>query len=161
MGVLEELLGQDPAAVPGVYFFEFEYTAFSTGFKPFRIEAQAVLVDGEEYLWVDGIDFDDPVLLPIRSARGLRYLGELGELADQHANQIGELSITEDLSAVSPTVLLRAARCMVEEGLPSSEALSSAATLSQMLLELDELDRRYMDSAIQLTMDAVNMYAEA
>ena len=161
MSVLKEVLGEDPRNVPGVFLFEFDYTPFSEGFNPFRIEAQAVIVEGEEFLWCDGVDFDDPVLLPMRSARGLRFLGEMNTLADCYAEQIGQLAMTEDLSLASPTLLLRAARCMAEDGLGSADAFSSAATLSQMILELDELDRRYLDGAVQLTLDAVSMYATA
>ncbi len=159
MSVLREVLGEDPRHVPGVFLFELDFTPFSDGFDPFRIEAQAVIVEGEEFLWCDGIDFDDPVLLPLRSARGLRFLGEMSTLADRYAEQICQLAMTEDLSLASPTLLLRAARCMSEDGLGSAEAFSSATTLSQMILELDELDRRYLDGAVQLTMDAVGMYA--
>ena len=108
--VLKRVLGEDPGQVPGVFLFELDYTPFSDGFKPFRIEAQAVLVGGEEFIWCDGLDFSDPVLLPIESACGLRYLGELNALADQYAEQIGQLAMTEDLSKASPTVLLRAAQ---------------------------------------------------
>lgn len=157
-GVLHQALGQDPRDLEGVFFCEAAFNPISTNFSAFRIEAQVVLLDGEEFLWLDGLDFDDPVLMPAECLQDVRFMGSLDTLLVQYAPQIQMLAVTEDLTSVSPTVLLRAARCMVEDGLSSSEAMLSAMSLSQMLLELDELDRRFMAAAIQKTMAAVQMY---
>lgn len=158
-GILHQALGQDPRDVAGVFFCEAAFNPISTNFSAFHIEAQVVLLDGEEFLWLDGLDFDDPVLMPLDCLQDVRFLGSLDNLLERYAPQIQALAYTEDLTSVSPTVLLRAARCMAEEGVSSSEAMSSALSISQMLLELDELDRRFMDAAIQKTMDAVQMYS--
>lgn len=157
--MLRRALGQDPSEIDGVFFCEAAFTPISTSFSAFLVEAQVVVCDGQEFLWLDGIDFEDPVLMPVSCLSGVRFLGSLDDLMVRYALQIQALAITEDLTMVSPTVLLRAARSMDEEGLSSSEAMASAVALSQMLLELDELDRRFMDSAIEKTMDAMRMYS--
>ncbi len=153
------MLGRPAAGVDGVFFCEAAFNPISTNCSAIRFESQVVIADGQEFLWLDGIDFEDPVLLPLNSFSEVKFLGCMTDLMDQYARQIEELAVSEDLSEVSPTVLLRAARSMAEEGWSSSEALDCAQSLSQLLLELDELDRRFMETAVEQTMAAVRMYA--
>lgn len=78
-------------------------------------------IDGVDLGWIDGIDQDDPILVPVRSMEGYGELGTVEEyLSEEYHTSIGTelqtlLRIARD-EELTPTVLVRALAIMHNDG---------------------------------------------
>lgn len=113
-----------------------------------------VTVDDIEYAWIDGIDEENPVLIPVHSLEGFNDLGELETyLCDEAHTQLGEelttlLGMVES-ELINPTVLVRALAIMHNEQAASAHeavqlsfefglTFARAASLERYAFGLDE-----------------------
>lgn len=141
-----------------ISFLQVVYTPLAHSAHPIVVEAQVVPLGGDDFLWIDGVDFADPILVPVDSFPAAVLIGTLDDLMESFADEIGLLAMSEDLTEVSPTLLMRAARYLREEQCSPGDALQWAYTFGQLLVELDELDRRFLQTAVDKTLAAVSIY---
>lgn len=107
---------------------------------------QSVEIKGRAYAWVDGIDFAEPVLVPVDSLDGVELLGTLGKyLRDEmhlalgaRFDQLLDLCLQRDLSA---TVLVRACEFMHSDGFDAEQAIEAASQWGSLMQEIDWGDR--------------------
>jgi hypothetical protein len=104
-------------------------------------------VDGVDLGWIDGIDQDDPILVPVRSMEGHRDLGTVEDyLSEEYHTAIGPelqslfaLAREEELTA---TVLVRALAIMHNDGtISAADAVQQSFEWGFTLLRAGVLDR--------------------
>ena len=113
-------------------------------------------VDGIEVGWIDGIDQQDPILVPVRSMEGYGDLGTIEEyLSEEFHTQIGDelrelFRIAED-EALTATVLVRALAIMHNEGAFSAQqAVEQSFEWGFTLLRAGVMDRHTFSLAEML-----------
>ncbi len=132
--------------IPNIHLVKGVYAPFGTDLPPVEVVCQVVPLNGAAYVWLDGVDHNDPVLLPAQVLDGTRRLGTLRDyLEDLRHEQLGEgFDSLLDLAMeqqVSATVLVRACEIMHEEGSDPSQAITTARQWGIMLCELDQAHR--------------------
>lgn len=139
-----------------------QYRIGSAYYMPFAadltasIEAQLLRVDtifavidadGIDHAWIDGIDEEDPVLIPVRSLEGYREIGDFETyLCEEFHTQLGaelpallELAVSEALSA---TVLVRALAILHnEQAATAVEAVQMSFQFGLAFLRAASLER--------------------
>ncbi|CAN7775722.1 hypothetical protein LJR290_007785 [Variovorax sp. LjRoot290] len=104
-------------------------------------------VDGVDLGWIDGIDQDDPILVPVRSMEGHGDLGTVEEyLCEEFHTSIGpelqtlfRIAREEELTA---TVLVRALAIMHNDGsIGAADAVQQSFEWGFTLLRAGVLDR--------------------
>lgn len=131
------------------------YMPFASDFTA-SIEAQMLRVDcifaimsddDVDYAWIDGIDEQDPVLIPVRSLEGFQDLGDLEEyLCEEFHGELGEalqdlltLAAAEELSS---TTLVRALAIMHrDQASTAAEAIQLSFQWGFALLQAASLER--------------------
>lgn len=104
-------------------------------------------VDGVDVGWIDGIDEQDPILVPVRSMDGHGDLGTVEEyLSEEFHTSIGdELTVLFRLAqeeSLSPTVLVRALAIMHNDGsIDAQHAVQQSFEWGFTLLRAGMLDR--------------------
>lgn len=111
-----------------------------------EVFCQAVVLNGAAYVWIDGVDTDNPLLLPVQTLLSFRSLGTLREYLedDRHLALGDEFDRLLDISMeqqVSATVLIRACEIMHTESLPADQAVITARQWGVLLNELDQAER--------------------
>lgn len=122
------------------------YKPTCTDLPPVEVLCQTVVIDGASYVWIDGVDVTNPVLLPVQSLNDFRRLGTQSQyFADEKHAELGddfdrliELCVAQRASA---TLMVRACEIMHAEGLPADEALVTAHQWGLLLCELDQAER--------------------
>lgn len=104
-------------------------------------------IDGVELGWIDGIDQDDPILVPVRSMEGHSDLGTVEEyLSEEFHTSIGpELQALLRLARheeLTPTVLVRALAIMHNDGtIDAAHAVKQSFDWGFTMLRAGVLDR--------------------
>lgn len=99
------------------------------------------VAEGEEdaWLWVDGLNIDDPVLLALPSDwRSLPGVVDAGSILREHATELAAL-LEQAASAsveLSPTLMVRAVMAMRDEELEAGQALDLVLAWSGRILQL-------------------------
>ncbi len=78
----------------------------SASMPTMRLLCQGVDVDGEKLLWVDGLDVENPVVIPLASVRALEWTGSFRELMSSDL-ELAERVISEVQGEYSPTIMAR------------------------------------------------------
>lgn len=104
-------------------------------------------IDGVDLGWIDGIDHDDPILVPVRSMEGHRDLGTVEEyLSEEYHTTIGpELQALLRIGGqeeLTPTVLVRALAIMHNDGtIDAAHAVKQSFEWGFTMLRAGVLDR--------------------
>lgn len=104
-------------------------------------------IDGVDLGWVDGIDQDDPILVPVRSMEGHRDLGTVEEYLSEefHASIGAELQALLRIAReeeLTPTVLVRALAIMHNDGtIDAAHAVKQSFEWGFTMLRAGVLDR--------------------
>lgn len=111
------------------------------GVPALLVTGQVVRVGADSFLWADGIDMQDPVLLPIppSDTNTTIFLDTISHYFE--VNQQWILPILEaanDIEMVlSPTMVARAVEILKEDGtLDAADALNVALEWSEVLIDL-------------------------
>lgn len=110
------------------------------------IIAQVVRINDAVFVWADGLDMQDPVLLPISSTDDAttRYIDTVSNYFVTHQLLVLEVleCANQEGMDLSPTLVARAVEAMRDDQNKSaSNALAVAMQWSQIILDLDRLHR--------------------
>lgn len=111
-----------------------------------EVFCQAIVLNGAAYVWIDGVNPDNPVLLPVQTLSGFRSMGTLREYLedDKHLALGEEFDLCLDICMAqqeSATVLIRACEIMHAESLPADQAVVTARQWGMLLNDLDQAER--------------------
>jgi hypothetical protein len=121
---------------------------------PVMLLCQAVDLDGEKFLWVDGINFDDPVMVPIASVRHAEWMGSFAEFMKANIDSAGKV-IEQCQGNYSPTIMARATLYMSKDRRMSAvQAIELADRQAYDLLDEDMLSMRYFSDAASMPLTA-------
>lgn len=116
---------------------------FSVLYRPGLIEppltllCQAVDVAGEKFLWLDGINPEDPVMISISAVKHIEWAGTFKEFMSARMD-LAERVVSESLGAHSPTIMARAMLYMSRDtALTASDALSLAEDQALDIVDAD------------------------
>jgi hypothetical protein len=108
---------------------------------PVELICQAMDLNGEKVLWVDGMTMDTPILLPIASVNGcIEYRGTFRDFLTLHMGEAG-LILSSSAGQHSPTIIARAVRCMTyDKKLTAEDALHLVIEEALDILDADSGD---------------------
>ena len=107
-------------------------------------------IDGVDLGWIDGIDQDDPILVPVRSMEGHSDLGTVEEyLSEEFHTSIGpELQALFRLARqeeLTPTVLVRALAIMHNDGtIDAAQAVKQSFDWGLTMLRAGVVERQWL-----------------
>lgn len=135
-----------PHLVPEIHLCRGVYKPTCTDLPSVEVFCQAVVINNAAYVWIDGIDGTNPLLLPVQALKEFRKMGTLREyLEEEKHTELGEdFDRLIDLCMErkdSATVLIRACEIMHAEGLPADQAVVTAHQWGTLLNELDQAER--------------------
>lgn len=111
-----------------------------------EVFCQTIVLNGVAYVWIDGINQNNPLLLPVQALYGFRRMGSLRQYLENERH----LDLGEDFDAlidlctqrkVSATVLIRACEIMHAEESSADQALETALHWGMLLNEMDQAER--------------------
>lgn len=108
--------------------------------EPLEVICEVLKVQGYSFVWIDGVDRESPVLLPLEFFQAYRKLGTLQEVLAQLDASAAE-ALIEQGAEQSATVLARAASIMQREGLDARQALLTSIQWGITLKEIDGADQ--------------------
>lgn len=122
------------------------YKPTCTELPAVEVFCQAVVLNGAAYVWIDGINHENPLLIPVQSLSKFRRVGTLRSYLEDERHLALEAGFDQLLDIcksreVSATVLIRACEIMHEEGLPADQAIVTAHQWGELLNELDQAER--------------------
>lgn len=107
---------------------------------------QSVVLDGCAYAWVDGVDYAQPMLIPVHLLEGFERAGTLGQYLRQERHiDLGEAF--DDLlgiclsTEISATNMIRACEFMHADGMSPQDAIDAAKQWGELLREMDWRDQ--------------------
>lgn len=113
---------------------------------PLSVLCQVVPVNGAAYAWVDGLSYDNPVLVPVALLRNVRSVGTLRDfLADPRNESLPEFDSFLEIvfeQRVSATVAARALEIMHAEGSDASQSIAHAQQMGLLIVDIDAADRQ-------------------
>lgn len=118
---------------------------FKPGLKspPVRLICQSVEVDDELMLWIDGVNGEDPVLVPLASLPAHAYVGDFGGFMRQHLS-LARAVLAAGEGELSPTIAARAVSLMLLDPHASAEtALEHVNSQALDLLDADLHDQAH------------------
>lgn len=122
-----------------------DYTPSLMDAPPVRLLSQVVLVSGFwEHAWVDGLDMQQPSLVPLEYLVDVREEGTLAEYVLANTDLVRQILRVSPPDA-SPTLLVRACEILRVEGGSPDSAYGAAVTWCRALLDMDEMDRMVME----------------
>ena len=138
---------------------EVHYTPLFIKIPPIKLIGQIVNSGSLSYVWVDGLDRNDPILIPALNAPGPRHLGTLDSYVranEASVHEIVDCAMSRDLN-LSSLLVVRAVEAMRLDMAGPDRAIDAALGWSRMLLEFDEMERQAFNDAFN---DAFNEAAE-
>lgn len=108
------------------------------GESPVALICQAVDVANEKFLWVDGINAEDPVMVSISAVKHIEYMGTFKDFLAARMD-LAEKVIAESLGEHSPTLAARAVLFMARDrNLSARDALELVESQALDILETDD-----------------------
>jgi len=121
----------------------------SLGGAPIALLCQAVDIEGEKFLWIDGINSEDPVLVSISAVRDVKWAGSFKEFIAARPD-IAQLVIAESDGSHSPTALARAMLYMSRDPrLTVQEAMETVEEQAMDILEADDASAESLGLAMR------------
>lgn len=121
----------------------------SLGGAPIALLCQAVDIEGEKFLWIDGINSEDPVLVSISAVRDVKWAGSFKEFIAARPD-IAQLVIAESDGSHSPTALARAMLYMSRDPrLTVQEAMETVEEQAMDILEADDASAESLGVAMR------------
>lgn len=124
-----------------------ELQLFSAHFRPsiarpaVDLICQAIDVNGEKLLWVDGYMIDHPILVPISSVGAVAYKGTFNSFMRENISAAQQVLVASN-GQHSPTLLARAVSYMtLDPMLSAEEALDHVVEEALDLIDVDNGDR--------------------
>lgn len=122
------------------------YKPTCTELDPVHVVCQKVVINSTAYAWIDGVDVENPLLLPIECLHDFQNMGSLRQYLqdDRHIELDAEFDNLLDIcmrKKNSATVLVRACEIMHTEAIPADEAVSIAYQWGDLLNTLDRAER--------------------
>lgn len=112
-----------------------------------EVYCQTLILGSIAYAWIDGVNLDNPLLLPVQTLHNYKSLGTLHQyLQDERHSALVQEEFVELLDLgmrqqESATVLVRACEVMHAEGFGAAQALAVSREWGQLLNELDQAER--------------------
>lgn len=104
---------------------------------PLALLCQAVDVAGEKFLWLDGINPEDPVMVSISAVKNIEWAGTFKEFLSARMD-LADRVVTESLGAHSPTIIARAVLYLSRDSaLTAADALSMAEDQALDIVDAD------------------------
>lgn len=128
---------------------EIHYTPMFLNLAPIQLIGQIVNSGSLSYIWIDGLDRNDPILVPVTNAPGPRHLGTLDAYYRTNEEAFHEIvgsALSRDL-ILSSLLIVRSVEAMKIDHSGPDRAIDTALTWSRMLLELDEMERHAFNQA--------------
>jgi hypothetical protein len=136
-------------SIANTQLVEFVYPSLFMDVPPVKVIGQVVGTKGAIYVWVDGLDAEDPILVRLVDAPALRHLGTLA--AYVRANESAFAEAAESASTrgieVTPLLIVRAVEAAKADKQGLAVALDVTLRWARMLLELDEIERQAFERA--------------
>lgn len=134
------------SGVPNVHLCSGIYQATCADIAPVEVFCQTFVLDDVAYVWLDGVDDQNPLLLPVQALTDFRRRGTFREYLEmqKHA-ELGEAF--DDLMSLcmqrksSATLLVRACEILHAENVSADQALDTAQQWGMLLNELDQAER--------------------
>ncbi len=113
-----------------------------------RLLCQGVDIDGEKLLWIDGLDVENPIMIPVSSVRALEWSGSFRELMVTDLDIAGRV-ISEAQGEYSPTIMARMFVYMSRDpDLHPEDALDLAIMQSNDLIDADKMSMTSFQRAV-------------
>lgn len=154
------LIGRKTVDFPSLQSFgtrlvEVSYRPLVLDVAPLRVIAQTTVSAGSggaaesTFVWVDGMDEYDPILLPLSDMSEARDLGTVAAYFDAHSAQVAEVLEATVASGrggeggvgMSCSLVVRAVEAMKADGCTATQAVEITARWANLLLELDQMER--------------------
>jgi len=104
-----------------------------------QLLCQSVGAEDDRLLWVDGINAEQPVLVPLANVKGIEPAGTFREFMAQRLKHAA-LLFEESQGEHSPTILARAAQIMsLDPRLSAPEALDQAVEQAVDIVDADNM----------------------
>lgn len=105
---------------------------------PIALLCQAVDIEGEKFLWIDGINSEDPVMVSISAVRDVKWAGSFREFVLARPD-IAQAVLAETDGSHSPTALARAMLYMSRDAkLTATEAMELVEEQALDILDSDD-----------------------
>lgn len=135
---------------------------YSVRFKPsvtrpvIEVLCQAIELGGQQLLWLDGLDLDNPLLLPMSAARSCESAGSFHQFILNHyfsARDVLDLAAGQH----SVTLLARAIqRCDQTRSLTADEALNQVIQEARDILYFDQTDLETLATASKRALGTIS-----
>lgn len=123
---------------------EFQYRPLFIKDLPIRVIGQVVNSGDLPYVWVDGLDRKDPILVPLTHVYGSRTFTSVQAYFRANSTELQEVvgcASSRDLR-LSSLLVVRSVEAMKSDQTGPDRALDAALAWSRVLLELDEMERQ-------------------
>ena len=133
-----------------IELFHIQYRP-SASTPPMRLLCQGVDVANEKLLWVDGLDVENPIVVPLSSVRALEWSGSFRELMTTNLDLAARV-ISEAQGEYSPTIMARMFVYMSQDpNLQPEDALDLAIMQSNDVIQADNRSRASFQRAAMST----------
>lgn len=110
---------------------------------PVNLICQSVMKDGELLLWIDGVNAQDPVVIPLSAVASSRLLMSFDDYLRAHSD-IARRVLLAGAGEISPTIAARAIAAMVADpGLQPEAALEMVNGQALDLIDSDHSEAAY------------------
>lgn len=105
---------------------------------PLSLLCQSLDIDDEKFLWIDGINPEDPVLVSISAVRETQWAGSFKEFIAARPDLTEQILAQDAAAAHSPTLLARSILYMSRD--PSLTAADALEMAEEQALDIIEAD---------------------
>jgi hypothetical protein len=122
----------------GIELFNVEYRP-GVGKPELRLLCQSVEIGGEKLLWIDGVNAEDPVMVPLACVKGIEWAGSFKEFMIARLG-LAQQVLEESQGEHSPTIMARAMLYMSRDlSMTARAAIDQAVEQGVDLIDADNL----------------------
>lgn len=114
---------------------------FKAGLRepPVQLICQCVMVDGEMLLWIDGVNAQDPVVVPLSAIPASKLVADFESYMQAHKD-VAKRVLLAGAGEISPTIAARAIAAMAAD--PSLDAEAALEMVNSQALDLIDADQQ-------------------
>jgi len=114
---------------------------FKAGLRqaPVQLICQGVNVENELLLWVDGVNAQDPVVIPLSAVPASRLLTDFESYMEAHRDVARRVLMVAS-GEISPTIAARAVQAMLMD--PGLDAQAAVDMVNEQALDLIDADQQ-------------------